>query len=177
MVLAAVVYFGAALIIIMEPESRSASPAQLSGSLLAAIACAAGAVLVGRRGAHLEEHRGRVPGLASTLIGTLVLALVSGVVEETWTGVAINIGITAVIAIAMTHAARRPGWGAGHAAAVGLGFLLCRALLAFTYFPLVGEVSAARKYSHNVVMLAVLGLAGWLALRRHTGASWTRSRS
>jgi hypothetical protein len=30
----------------------------------------------------------------------------------------------------------------------------------------IGEVSAARKYAHNVVMLGIAGLATWLALRR-----------
>ncbi len=166
MVLSAMAYLGAALLIIMDPESASASPAQLGGSLVTAGACAVGAVLVGRRGASPDVHHGWAPGLTTTLVGTLVLALVSGVMDETWTGVAINIGVTGLIAIAVAHAARRPDWGARHAAAVGLGFLLCRGLLAFTYFPLVGEVSAVRKSSHNAVMLAVVGLAGWLALRR-----------
>ena len=37
---------------------------------------------------------------------------------------------------------------------------LARGLLAFTYYPVVGETSAAQKYAHNVVMLAVIAAAG-----------------
>ena len=48
------------------------------------------------------------------------------------------------------------------------GFLLCRGLLALTYFPVVGEIWRSGILSHNVVMLVIVGLAGWLTLRRST---------
>jgi hypothetical protein len=173
-VIAAIAYLGAAAMIMMDPESASASPAQLVGSLLAASVCAASAVWIGARHGRRARAAGRVPGVMTTMIATLVLALLAGVMGETWTGVAVNIAIVVCIAVAAVHAARRPTWGAGHAAAIALGFLLCRGLLALTYFPLVGEISAVRKYSHNVVMLVIVGLAGWRALRRKTRGSCRR---
>ena len=50
-------------------------------------------------------------------------------------------------------------------------FLACRGLLAFTYSPLVGDVSAPRKYAHNVAMMGLVALAGWVALRPRTGGA------
>jgi hypothetical protein len=51
---------------------------------------------------------------------------------------------------------------------------LARGLLAFTYFPLAGDVAPGPKYAHNVLMLVLVLGAGWLALRRPaTGAQGT----
>lgn len=62
-------------------------------------------------------------------------------------------------AAGIVHLSRSTGWGAGHVAAVAAAPLLVRAVLAFTYDPLVGEVSASAKYGHNVVMLLIVLLA------------------
>ena len=48
---------------------------------------------------------------------------------------------------------------------MAVGALLSRGVLAFTYYPLLGETSAVRKYAHNVTMLAIVVALGWLALR------------
>ncbi len=50
-----------------------------------------------------------------------------------------------------------------HAAALATGALLSRGVLAFTYFPVVGENAAVAKYAHNVVMLAIVAAAGFFA--------------
>lgn len=49
--------------------------------------------------------------------------------------------------------------------AVAFGIVLSRGLLAFTYYPLVGEPSALQKYGHNVVMLAIVTAAAAVAWR------------
>ena len=54
----------------------------------------------------------------------------------------------------------RHAWTLEHVAAIATGALLARGALAFTYYPVVGETSAAQKYAHNVVMLAVVAAAG-----------------
>ncbi|GAA3510818.1 hypothetical protein GCM10022416_64090 [Actinomadura keratinilytica] len=64
---------------------------------------------------------------------------------------------------------RRRRWGISQTAAVGLGFLLARGLMAFTYFPLIGDVSAAAKYAHSAVMLLAVLVAGALALSPRAG--------
>jgi hypothetical protein len=98
------------------------------------------------------------------VIATLAIAGVGTAGGETWAGVALSLGTTGAMAAALVYVSRARDWSAHHAAAIALGFLLCRGLLAFTYFPLVGEVSATRKYAHNVVMLTAVAAAGWLAL-------------
>jgi hypothetical protein len=50
-------------------------------------------------------------------------------------------------------------------AALATGVLLARGTLAFLYYPLVGETSAAQKYAHNAVMLAVVAAVGAYAIR------------
>ena len=66
----------------------------------------------------------------------------------------------------VVRASRGADWGLAHVAALAAGAVLSRALIAFAYYPVVGDVSAARKYSHNVVML-MLALAMTLyAVRR-----------
>lgn len=162
-------YLAAAGLIMADPESQSASALQVALALLAATACAGAAAWVGRRTGQDDADAGRAPGLGTTLIGALALAIGFSVLPETWTGVWLGVAGTALLATAVARLSRRAGWGVPHAAAVALAFLLCRGLLAFTYFPLLGEVSAARKYSHNVVMLALVCLAGWLALRTSRG--------
>ncbi|MDN5686617.1 MAG: hypothetical protein L0G94_08040 [Brachybacterium sp.] len=97
------------------------------------------------------------------------MAVVAGMVPDllpvTWAGVVFACAVTAGFGAALALASRRRGLGVRHVAAVGLGLLLARGLSAFTYFPLIGEVSAVAKYSHDTVMLAAELLAGELALR------------
>lgn len=164
---AAVCYLGAAYLIRSDPESQSASPTQVVVSVLAVTLCLLSAWLVGRAHRRRAERAGpgRAPRVGVVLVGSLVLAALAGLAEETWAGVGLGVGVTVLLGGLVWWTARRPGWGPRHAAAVGLAFLLVRGGLAFTYFPLAGEVEPLAKYAHNVVMLLVVLLAGWYALR------------
>ena len=88
------------------------------------------------------------------------------VVPETWLGVAMAAVVVVVSGWALARAARGRAWGLAHTAAVATGALASRGALAFLYYPLVGETSAAQKYGHNVVMLLVVAAAGACAIRR-----------
>jgi hypothetical protein len=74
--------------------------------------------------------------------------------------------IAAASAVVLAAAARRRGWGVAHVAAAGAGALVSRGVLAFTYFPLVGETAPLGKYTHNVVMLGIVGAMGAYAVAR-----------
>ena len=52
-------------------------------------------------------------------------------------------------------AAEKSGWGTPLPAWVGL-WTAALGLLAFTYFPLIGDVGPGPKYVHNVVMLVIV---------------------
>lgn len=152
-------------LVIADPESHSASPTQLLTSVCVIVL----AVLLAHRLGRPRPTRPRPPVDAPTprvvLATVLPIALVAGLAAETWTGLAVGLGATTIIGLLTLALARRRGWRPAHAAAVALGFLLARGLLAFTYDPLIGEVDPVAKYAHNVVMLATVAAAGLLALR------------
>lgn len=165
--LAAFAYIGAAGLVAMDPTSQSGSAAQLGVSAAVVATLIGTAILVGR------SHRagGSIPGrqpppVWATLCVAFCIALITGFAQETWSGFAFGLAWTAAAGGALLFAAHRWSWSPRHAAAVGLAYLLVRGLLAFTYFPLAGDVSPAAKYTHNVLMLAVVAAAGWFALRR-----------
>jgi hypothetical protein len=163
--LAAVAYVLTAVLILSDPESHSASAAQLAASVAAAGLCVGAAVIVGRRRRDRPPAR-KAPGLPATVVGSFFLVSAASAVPETWTGAAITTVVLAAGAALLGHLGRSPGWSVRHAAAVATGALLSRGVFAFFYFPLIGNVSAVPKYAHNVVMLAAVGVAAWLALRR-----------
>ena len=96
-------------------------------------------------------------------------ALVASLGPETWVGLALGAAATVAVGAGVLLASRRTRWSPRHSAAVALAFLSVRGLLAFTYYPLLGEVAAGAKYAHNVVMLSLVLGAGWLALRGGRG--------
>jgi hypothetical protein len=168
---AAALYLLAAVQVLQDPESHSASALQLAGSLAAAGLCVGAAVWLGRR-AHgerpqVERPHGarRAPSLPVTLAGSFALLAAASLVPESWTGVAVSTTVLAGGVALLVHASRGAGWSVRHAAAVATGALLSRGVLAFFYYPVVGETSAVRKYAHNVAMLAVVVAVGWQALR------------
>ncbi|PLP58799.1 hypothetical protein CYK37_14150 [Mesorhizobium loti] len=91
--------------------------------------------------------------------------MASDVFGESWTGFTFNVIATALVGVLVWCQALRPGWDASHAAAIALAFLVSRGMLAFTYFPLTGKVEPSAKYTHNVVMMLAVLVAGWFALR------------
>lgn len=171
-VVAAVLYLLAASQVLQDPESHSASAMQLAGSLAAAGLCVGAAVWLGRR-ARGQRHTHRAPRLWMTLAGSFVLLTAATMVPDTWTGVAITTTVLAAGAALLVHASRGVGWSVRHAAAVATGALLSRGVLAFFYYPVVGETTGVRKYAHNVTMLAIVVVLGWLALRSRGRAADT----
>lgn len=168
-VIAALAYLGTAVVILSDPESRSADGPQLIGSALVLSAFVLAAVLIGRRRVNGSATRsagdGRRVPLWATLLITLAVALLTGMQDENWTGLAVGLGALMIFAVGLALISARSEWTIRHCAAVGLGFLLSRGVLAFTYFPLAGDVAPIPKYSHNVAMLIIVLIAGWLALR------------
>lgn len=164
MIVAAVFYVGSSALIIFDPESGSASQAQLFTSWLLVAACLLVAALIGRRIVSPQSTpTGRVNPLVVVAV-TFVVAVASNFAGEEWIGVAAGLGSTLLILAMITQTRMRTIWTARHTGAVALGYLLSRGVLAFAYFPLLGEVGPLPKYLHNVSMLAVVLIAGAFAL-------------
>ncbi|TNC47385.1 hypothetical protein FHE65_09220 [Mumia zhuanghuii] len=164
---AAVAYVGAATLILSDPESRSGSPVQLLSSVVVVAALALSAALVGTRGTATRAPRDTlrdVPVWAVFAVA-LIAALITGAVPETWNGFVVGTTVTGLLVVAFLAVTRRRPWPARHVAAVGLAFMVARGLLAFTYYPLIGEVATVPKYLHNTVMLLAVAAAGLVAMR------------
>jgi hypothetical protein len=99
-----------------------------------------------------------------------LLSLVHAFAPETWLGVAMVAATFTVVVVAITRVSRTTGWYARHIAAIAAAPLLVRAVSAFTYDPVIGEVSASAKYPHNAVLLVLILAVAVLALRRPTDA-------
>lgn len=162
---AAVAYALAAGMILNDPESHSATSGQIAASLAAAGVCVGAAIALGGRPPR-RSHARHAPRLPVIVAGSFVLPLAATAVPETWAGAAITSAVLIGGAASLGHVSRSPEWSVRHAAAVATGALSSRGVFAFFYYPLIGETSAARKYTHNVVMLGVVVLVGWLALRK-----------
>lgn len=165
-VLAALAYLGTAGVILSDPESHSGSSVQLAVSAGVVVAFIVAALLLGR--AHVAVPKaatGRLPVWA-VLTFTLIAALISDLGSAAaWPGFAVGLAANGLVGVGILVAARTGRWSLRHSAAVGLGYLLSRGMVAFTYFPLIGDVEAFPKYAHNTVMLVIVLVAGALALR------------
>ncbi|WP_307864972.1 hypothetical protein [Myceligenerans salitolerans] len=166
-VAAILAYGAAAALIISDPESQSADTTQLAVSALVVAALVATAIAVGRRAGRrgLPTRTRRHLPVRVTFIVALGPAIAAGLAEETWAGFAVGVAAIVLAGLAVLCAAGRYDWTVRHVAAVALAFLVVRGSLAFTYFPLLGDVAAGPKYLHNTVMLTIVLLAGWAALR------------
>lgn len=162
---AALAYLVAAVVILTDPGSHSASTAQLVASIAVAGLCVGAALLVGRRRPHHRPTTRSAPPLWATVTGSMLVMTAATLGPETWTGAASTMTAFAAGGIALVRVSQNPGWGVRHAAAVATGALLTRGTLAFLYYPLMGDTPASRKYTHNVVMLAIVAVAGWFAMR------------
>lgn len=163
---AAVAYVIAVLFIVTDPESQTGSVTQLlvTGGVVGALVLLA--ALAGRR-TRAAEPKDRSRGLSLWLVFgvALVFALAPDLTPATWLGVVVAATTTATFGVLIVLAARRRAWSVRHSAVVGAAYLVERGLLAFTYFPLLGDVAPGPKYAHNVVMLLAVVIAAWLALR------------
>lgn len=176
--IASVAYIGTALLIAFDPASQSASAPQFITSAILVTACILAAWLVGRsyrsRPEAERNNSSTSPVLVFALALVPALVLASDVFGESWAGFAFSVTIVAVVGTLVAWRARQPGWGIADAAAVALAFLVSRGALAFTYFPLAGEVEPSAKYAHNVTMMVVVLIAGWFALRPSMRRNSTR---
>ena len=163
-VVALVVYLGTAALILIDPGSRTGNVAQLIASALVVLGLTGLAVVIGRRPRRHAGNDRQIP-VPIVLAAAFALAMVSNLGGETWAGFAIGVATMTIAGGGLLLASRRTAWSIRHCAAVGLGFLLARGLLAFTYFPLLGEVAPGPKYAHNTVMLLAVLIAGAYALR------------
>lgn len=165
MIVAAVFYVVSAALIMFDAQSQSASQTQLIVSWLLVAACFLAAALIGRINISTQSRpTGRVNPLV-VLAATFAVAVLSNFAGEEWLGVLAGLGSTLMVLVMITWIRLRLVWTPRHSAAVALGYLLSRGVLAFTYFPLLGEVEPLPKYIHNVAMLAVVLAAGVVALK------------
>ncbi len=168
-VIATVAYAGAALLIAFDPTSQNATAPQFAASVVLVIVCILAAWLLGRalRSTPRVNPGNSSAGSGLIFIATLIpaLAVASDIFGESWGGLAFNATTIVVIGAFVWWRARQPGWGVHHSAAVALAFLVSRGALAFTYFPLAGQVEPSAKYAHNIAMMLIVFIAGWYALR------------
>ena len=167
LVITALAYVVASLFVLhwhLQTESWHASAGQLIGTGVAVAALVALAVVLGRRARPHREVAG--PGLGLTALVSLVLATTYHVLPQSWPGVAGSVALLAIAGLLLSRASRTRRWSATHAAVVGSAPLLLTAALAFTYDPLIGEVTANAKYAHNVIMVGIVLLALAVALLR-----------
>ena len=108
----------------------------------------------------------RAPHVRTVVAASLGLTTAGTAVPETWVGLWIALAVLAAALWLLLRFAGGPGWTLTHTAAVGAGALLSRGALAFLYYPLVGETSAAQKYTHNVAMLLGVVAVCAFVLRR-----------
>ncbi|MDA2803240.1 hypothetical protein [Nocardiopsis suaedae] len=177
-VAAVLAYAAAAALIVSDPESRSGSPAQLAVSAAVVVGFVVAAVLFGRRAAARTRRpprpARRLP-LWPVFATALLVALVIDLSPQDWGGVALGVAVTGGFGLALVAAARTWGWSVRHSATAAFAFLLARGVMAFTYFPLLGDVAPLPKYAHNTVMLLAVLTAGWLALRYRPDTAEERS--
>jgi hypothetical protein len=143
-------------------EPSHASAGQVAGALLIAAAFVAGGVALGRR--VPASSGASAPRLWVVVAVSFLAASLHGAVDPTWLGVAQGAAILFLASALLVRASHAAGWGLEHAAAVAAGVLLSLATLAFTYDPLIGEVSTSRKYAHNAVMLTLIAAVSALAI-------------
>lgn len=156
----------------LASEEFRASPAQLVGTGALVVGLVVLALRTPARPRRPALHR--APPALVVLLLSGVLSLVYGWVGATWTGTGLMAAALLLAAAGLLLGSGTTGWGARQVGAAAAAPLVVRAVLAFTYDPVVGEVGAAAKYGHNLVMLALtLALAVLVLTRRGRGVDLT----
>ncbi len=165
-------YLAASVLVLADhltTESSHASPVQAGVSLLIVCALVAGAFVFGRRKRPLLDRATWRPG--AVFVVSLFLASTITAVPETWPGAALALVLLTGGAAGLASASRSAGWDIRHEVAVAAGALVSRGMLAFTYAPLFGEVTATAKYLHNAVLLSMVAtisiFSAWRARSAH----------
>lgn len=173
---AALLYAGASALVLQDmfsTEDEHASAGQLVGAGIAALLLVAAALGSGRLRQTLT--RGRAPGawLPSPWLLVPAAALVTGgslLLPPSPLGTDALIAVYATSAALVWWLARRPGWSAGHVAALAAGWLVAFAAGAFHTDP-IGQVTHDEKVGHNIALLVLVAAVGALAVRRARGRS------
>lgn len=147
----------------LTTEASHASGTQVLVSAGVVVALVSSARWLGRRAGSPVD--GPAPTVPVVLALSLVPSALYAFAPETWVGVGMGVAATVLAAVGISVGARMRGWGVRHIAAVVITPLILRALTAFTYDPLVGEVAAPAKYAHNAAMLVIVVVAAVFALR------------
>lgn len=150
----------AGMILVDSGDAERARAAELLTALAVVAALIAAALRV-----DVPLRRAPAARVGRVLVISFLLAAAHSAAPETWAGVGVAVAVAAVAAALLAQR----DWGLMRVAAIATGVLLARGVLAFTYYPVVGETSAAQKYGHNVVMLAIVAGAGVYAIRRAAG--------
>jgi hypothetical protein len=162
-----VLYAGAAAFVLADHlanEASQATAAQVGAALLVAGALVTGAFVWGRPARRDTDRNAARPG--AVFAASLVAASVVTAAPESWTGVGLAVGVLALAGACLAHASRAAAWDARHGVSVASGALVSRGILAFTYYPVVGDVAATPKYLHNLALFVAMAAIGMLALRR-----------
>ncbi len=160
LVVVAVAYAVASVLVLywhLQTEHWHAATGQLIGAGVVVLALVAGAIVLGRR--PRAAGVGRPLTKVVTALVSLAVAAVYNLMPQSWPGVAGSLAILVIAALAIARAARSEDWSAGHIAIVAAAPMILTAALAFTYDPLIGEVTQAAKYGHNVAMLVIVLVA------------------
>lgn len=178
LVITALAYVVASVLVLqwhLQTETWHAAPGQLVGAGLAVLVLVVAAVRFGRRERLTERPGG--PGLVRTAVLALALAIPYAMVPQTWLGVLISVVLLVAAGVLLHRASRTTRWSPAHIAVAGAAPLIATAALAFTYDPLIGEVSTLAKYGHNVAMLAIVLAALAVAVLRRSALPSLSGRS
>lgn len=143
----------------VESEQFLPSAAQLIGAAAVVVALVGAAFTVGRRaqppaaGPAPNPWRVGVAAFAALNLSVVIEIVLGGLgittsFDTDWWGVALNIGLLAVLAVLVVRWSQREGWRAAHRLALAGGALMTRVWLAFLVEPL-GNVALSNKLMHN----------------------------
>lgn len=148
-------------------EESHATAAELVGAAVVIVLLVVAAISV--RPGRVPVADRRVPRALVVLLMAGGVAATADLVPPTWPGVAVLVVVLLASGALLGRFAGSADWGRRHTLAVAAGLVFSRAVLAFMYFPLLGQVSAPAKYGHNLVLLAAVGAVVVLGSRRTTG--------
>src|SRR5262245_51218755 len=163
----AILYLGVAGLVLGDTLRNEPAPSvpQLVGTAAVVAALVVAAVKWRKPTASGAVQRS-APHIRLVVVTSFGAATALAVAPSTWAGVALSGAVLALAGTLLVRASRRAGWGLRLVVAVAAGAVLARAVLAFFYYPVIGDVSAARKYAHNVVMLLLVGAVIAIAAAR-----------
>ena len=148
----------------LQTEDWHASVGQLVGAGLMVVTLIVAACLLGRRVRPQRVASG--PGLGITALLALGLGGAYNMMPQNWLGFAGSVVLLVIAGVLVARASRTRRWSPTHVAIIGATPLFLTAALAFTYDPMIGEVTEQAKYAHNAVMVAIVLVAVAFSLLR-----------